>query len=479
MNEVLWFLAGVVMGGLAFWLLYRAKVQHVGERVRSETAAERATLAAQLEGRQQHAEELKQVLQQRETRIAELQTEVTVLREKQAQLLTAAEEQARQAEEKLALVDDAQQKLSDAFQALASEALKSNNQSFLELAKATLEKTYETAKGDLEKRHQAIGELLTPVRQSLDKVDTKIHELERARTGAYEALREQVRGLVELQSQLRTETSNLAQALRRPSVRGRWGEMQLRRVVEMAGMLAHCDFHEQQSADTEQGRQRPDLVVRLPGNKNIVVDAKAPLAAYLEAIEAPDHQQREARLREHAAQVRSHMVSLGRKSYWENFQPAPEFVVLFLPGEPFFSAALDYDPALIEVGVDQGVILATPTTLIALLRAVAYGWRQERLAENAREISELGQDLYKRLSDLGKHMARLGSGLDRAITAYNSAVGTLESRVLVSARRFKDLGAAPDDAEIERIEPIEHAPRGVQASELLPFRDADRDDVRS
>jgi DNA recombination protein RmuC len=246
----------------------------------------------------------------------------------------------------------------------------------------------------------------------------------------------------------------------------------------MAGMLAHCDFVEQQSTDTEEGRLRPDLVVQLPGHKNIVVDSKAPLEAYLEAIEAPDDESRAAKFKDHARQVRNHITALGRKSYFEQFDHAPEFVVLFLPGEVFFSAALENDPALIELGVSQNVIIATPTTLIALLRAVAYGWRQEVLAENAKAISELGQELYKRLSDLGEHIQRLGKGLGMAINAYNSAVGSLESRVLVSARRFKDLGASAVGAEIEEIPQIETSSRLLQAPELLGPSDAQIDDHR-
>jgi len=354
------------------------------------------------------------------------------------------------------------QETESAFKALSADALARNNQAFLELARATLAQTQEAARGDLEMRQQAIVELVAPVRSSLDKVDSQIQELEKARAGAYAALHEQVHSLVETQSQLRAETGKLVTALRTPGVRGRWGEIQLRRVVEMAGMLDHCDFVTQAAVDSEEGRLRPDLLVRLPAGKIIVVDAKTPLDGYLQAIEAPDEQTRKARLADHARQVRAHLLALGRKSYWEQFDHAPEFAVLFLPGECFFSAALESDPSLIEFGVGQNIILATPTTLIALLRAVAYGWRQEDLAKNAADIAALGKDLFKRLSDMGDHLNKVGKGLERAVEAYNAAVGSLEARVMVTARKFADLKTAPLGVEIAELEPVEKSVRAVQ-----------------
>ena len=363
------------------------------------------------------------------------------------------------AADKLALLRDAQQKLSDAFRALSADALARNNQTFLDLAKATLGQAQESARGDLEKRQQAIAELLTPVRSSLDKVDSKIQELEKSRAGAYAALNEQVRSLIQTQENLRAETGRLVTALRTPGVRGHWGEIQLRRVVEMAGMLDHCDFTSQTTVHSEDGRLRPDLLVRLPAGKTVVVDAKTPLEAYLRAMEAGDDQTRKARLADHARQVRAHMTALARKSYWEQFDQAPEFAVMFLPGESFFSAALEHDPSLIEFGVDQNIILATPTTLIALLRAVAYGWRQEKLAENAAEISALGKELFKRLSDMGDHWSKMGKSLERAVEAYNSAMGSLETRVLVSARKFSELKTAPLGVELGALEPVDKAVR--------------------
>ncbi|MBM4091193.1 MAG: DNA recombination protein RmuC [Planctomycetes bacterium] len=471
MEQMLHFITlviGLAVGCLATWLVWRGRAHHAYDRGRGDAATERTALEERLKGMQQASEELKGRLRDAEQKSDGYRDAITGLEAEKSRLEETIVQQDRQLREKLALLNEATQKLGDAFKALAAEALKSNNQSFLQLAKENLEKFQQAAQGDLDKRQQAIDELVKPVKESLDKVDTKIQELEKAREGAYQGLKEQVKSLLESQKELRSETTNLVRALRRPQVRGRWGEIQLRRVVEMAGMLSHCDFFEQQTTDTEEGRLRPDLLVRLPAGKNIVVDAKAPLDAYLDAIETPDEEVRSAKLRDHARRVREHISALGKKSYFSQFDPAPEFVVLFLPGEVFFSAALEHDPALIEMGVEQNVIIATPTTLISLLRAVAYGWRQEQIAQNAKEISELGQELYKRLADMGKHMAKLGKSLQSANEAYNKAVGTMESRVLVSARRFKELGSTSAASELEGLDPIETTPRQLQAPELAP-----------
>jgi len=411
--------------------------------------------------------EIRALREASEARLAGERAAAEARREGDRGALEARIEQEREASrEKAELLEQARERLSDAFRALSAEALQSQSRSFLELARASLERFQEGARGDLTQRQVAIADLVTPVKESLGKLEGRLRELETARVGAYSELREQVRSLGEAQGQLRLEAANLVKALRSPVVRGRWGEIQLRRVVEMAGMQDHCDFFEQAHADSEAGRLRPDLLVKLPGGKHVVVDAKAPLAAYLEAMEAPDDVSRRGHLAAHARHIRDHVAALSRKAYWDQFQPAPEFVVLFLPGESFFSAALEEDPTLIEAGIDRNVILATPTTLIALLRAVSYGWRQEALADNARAISELGRELHSRLSVLGGHMGRLGKSLSGAVEAYNKTVATLETRVLVSARRFKDLGAAGQNEEIVPLEGVEQAPRFLQAPEL-------------
>lgn len=380
--------------------------------------------------------------------------------------------QVAQLKERLLSMEAAEGKLADSFKALSLDALQSNNRTFLDLAKQVFHTLQEQSKGDLEKKELSIQNLVKPVRESLDKVDLKIAELEKTRVGAYEALKEQVKTLHASQDALVRETGNLGRALRQPTVRGRWGEVQLKRVVEMAGMLEHCDFFEQESVLSKDGKLlRPDLVVRLYGGKTIVVDAKAPLAAFLESIEAPDETTRIARLQDHARQVRAHMKALSEKAYWDQFPSAPEFVVLFLPGESFFSAALSQDPSLIEVGVESRVILATPTTLISLLRTVAYGWRQEMLEKNARKISELGRDLHKRISDFTEHFTRMGRSLGSSVEAYNRAVGSLESRVLVSTRKFEELGCATGDMVIGETAPIEQSIRQLgseNSAESIP-----------
>jgi DNA recombination protein RmuC len=370
-------------------------------------------------------------------------TLLEITREKEA-LAATIDAERKGFEEKLRLLEDAKKALSDAFSALSSNALRSNSEEFLKLAQASV----------------------TPIKEALDKFDLKIQSLEVAREGAYQGLVQQVSQLLDTGKQLRSETSNLVQALRSPVVRGQWGEIQLRRVVEMAGMLNYCDFVEQETLRTESGLLRPDLIVKLPAGKTIVVDAKAPVSHYLDAMAATDEGERKLKLQAFARLVRDRITELGRKSYWDQFEDTPELVVMFLPGDHFHSAALQADPSLLEYGVEQRVLVATPINLIGLLRAVAYGWRQESIAVNAKEISELGAELYKRIADLGGHWIELGRNLSRTVEAFNSAVGSLESRVLVSARKFRELGAASSALDIDVVEPVEKAPRSLKVLDI-------------
>jgi DNA recombination protein RmuC len=354
------------------------------------------------------------------------------------------------------------QHLTDTFRALSAEALAQNNQSFLHLAQSNLEKFQQNAQADLDKRQSAIDQLVKPVQITLEKFEGKITALEKTRSESHATLREQLSSLMGMQHQLRQETTKLSSALKATTVRGRWGEIQLRRVVELAGMLDHCDFFEQQTADG--GRKRPDMIVRLPAGRQIIIDAKVPLEAYLEASDTQDETRRTELLRKHAGQIRAHVRNLASKAYTESFDETPEFVVLFLPGEIFFSAALSQDPGLIEAGAEQGVIIATPTTLIALLRAVFYGWKQESISRDARHISEMGRELYKRISSMGTHFARIGKSLEGANKAYNEAVGSLERRVLPKAREFEHLDRGQTTLDI--LPTIEQTPRPLQAPEL-------------
>ena len=444
MEFAAYLLVGLAIGAFAAWLFNRETRRQLAEVNRSRETTlvelrEESSRRASFEALAAGIPDLQKEIEARSLTIAQQgRTILEVTNEKQA-LAATLEAERKAFDDKLKLLAEAKTALSDAFNALSANALRSNSEEFFKLAQASV----------------------APIKEALGKFDSKIQALEVAREGAYQGLLQQVNQLVDTGRQLKSETSTLAQALRSPVVGGQWGEIQLRRVVEMAGMLDYCDFAEQETLRSESGSVRPDLIVRLPAGKMIVVDAKAPVSAYLDAMSLPD-QERKPKLQAFAKLVRDRVAELGRKSYWDQFDHTPELVVMFLPGDHFYSAALQQDPSLIEFGVEQKVLIATPVNLIGLLRAVAYGWRQEAIALNAREISELGAELYKRISDLGGHWIDLGRNLSRTVEAFNSAVGSLESRVLVSARRFKELGATPSALEIEVLEPVEKSPRPVK-----------------
>lgn len=392
--------------------------------------------------------------------------------QERARLGAELEAERRAAAGKLALLQDAEAKLRDAFSALSSEALRQNNDSFLALARTSLSEFQHGARADLDGRQKAIEELVQPLKLSLTQVDAKLQQVEQTRIGSNAALTEQLRSLNVSQQTLQTETGRLVQALRSPNVRGQWGELQLRRVVEAAGMLEYCDFDLKESVTGDDGRLTPDMVVRLPGGRNVVVDAKVPSSAYLDAMEAEGDAARDAKLRDHARQVRDHVVKLGNKTYWAHFQPTPDLVIMFVPGEMLLSAAMQSDPGLLEFSLGRSVMLASPLTLMGLLRAVAFGWQQEKIAKNAQEISDLGRQLYERIRVMAIHFEDVARGLTRSVESYNKAVGSLESRVLVTARRLKDKGVtAPDD--LPDLETIDHTPRPLGAPELIGLFDDD------
>ncbi len=450
--EIVTAIVALFVGWLFTRLAASSRFSAVSERLKAEERR-----SAEIEAR------LAQTAAEAQSNEQDAQT----FRNQLTEIRSRLEAEIKAAAEKQALLERAESKLSDTFKALSADALRVSSEQFLQLAKSSLATQTEEARGEIEKRKTAIENLVKPVAESLGKFELRIGDIEKAREGAYAELKEQVRALGEGQLGLQRETASLVKALRQPTGRGQWGEMQLRRVVELAGMQEHCDFETQHSTTNDEGRKlRPDLVVRLPGGKSIVVDSKTPMDGYLDALEATDDTVREEALQRHARQVRTHIQQLSSKNYTAQFAHAPEFTVLFLPSESFFSAALQSDPGLIERGVDQGVILATPTTLIALLRAVAYGWRQEAIADNAREISLLGRTLHERLGKLAEHFAKLGRSLGNAVENYNSAVGSFETRVLTTARKFEELKASPEGVTIANLEPVDSVPRNLQSTAL-------------
>jgi len=411
-------------------------------------------------------QELRKQVEQADNDCTALQASLNQERESRVRAETQlAQTEERLSEEKKTL-EEAKNKLTDTFKALAGETLDSSNQSFLKLAKETFEKVLVEAKGELGQRQVAIEGVVKPLAEQLKQFDEHVRDLEKTRQQAYTSLDEHIKLLNQGQQQLQKETGNLVTALRRPEVRGRWGEMQLKRVVELSGMSEHCDFVEQETVNSEDGRLRPDMVINLPAGRRIVVDSKVTLDAYLSAMAAETEEKRENYLIQHTHQFLKHINQLGAKSYWNQFEGSPDFVVMFVPGESFFAAAVDRDLAMIEKAMEKRVVMATPTTLIALLRAVAFGWREEQIAKNAQEISNLGKQLYDRMRTLATHMMDMGKGLDKANKSYNKAISSMESRIMPAARRFKELGAASGE-EIQTLDTLDVTPRILSIPEVL------------
>lgn len=445
---------GALLGGLLVFLRFSRQYQQ--QAIEQAGRAERAeSLAAEL---RRQAEEGRAAGER-------MRTELTLAQQARAAADARVEETQRHAAEQQHLLDQARQHLLESFQSLSSEALAKNNHAFLNLARVSFETLQAKAEGEWSRRQQAIDGLVKPLHDSLQRYDEHVRALEQSRQAAYGGLDQHLKSLAESHQRLQQETGNLVKALRAPTVRGQWGEVTLKRVAELAGMVEHCDFTEQETVSGEDRRYRPDLVVQLPGGRQIIVDAKTVLSAYLDAHDAQDDAARAEALRRHAAQVRSRLDDLSLKAYWSQFDRAPEFVVLFLPGEQFLGAALDQDPRLMEDGFARGVVLATPATLIALLRAVAYGWRQERLTAHAEEAGKLGKDLYERMAVLTEHLNDVGQALGKSVSAYNRAVGSLETRILPAARRFKELGIA-SDKDLPILEPNEVVPRKALPVEM-------------
>ncbi|MFP5023084.1 DNA recombination protein RmuC [Pseudonocardia phyllosphaerae] len=462
-------LLGAAIAAVVTWLLVSARFRAAAaesERASANTSAtaraDAAALRAERTGLLERIEDLHEELDRATERGRRAEHEGAA-----SAAALQAERRARGEQEQSFARREAE--LKDSFAALSQDALARNNEAFVALAESRLKEATASlaakAEGEETARAKAVEQLLDPVTTALGRVEGQLRSVEKDRESAYAGLREQVRAMAESSDRLGSETKQLVNALRAPQVRGRWGEMQLQRVAEMAGMVEHCDFSTQVSASSEEGGVRPDMIVRLAGGKQVVVDAKVPFAAYLEAVEASDPDVHAKKLTAHARQLRAHVDQLAAKTYWQSFEPTPEFVVLFVPGDPFLEAALRSDPGLLEYAFGRNVVLATPTTLVALLRTVAYGWKQEALARNAAQVHQLGRELHGRLATMGTHVAKLGRSLDSAVDSYNKAVSSLETRVLVSARKLSDLQVA--DADLEAPSTVDRTPRGVAAPELV------------
>jgi len=460
------FAAGLVLaGGLLRWRLARqlAASQAAARSQLEQCRQEIVRLTEESAAARTRAEQvpaLEALLHERDGQLHDLQAKLAEASRQGARLETIIRRDRQAMREKLTFMQDWQTRMADAYKALSASALKENNQVFLDLAQSALARQLDAARNDLTQRSQSVENMLQPIREALDRYDHNTLSLERAREKAYGELRQQLQALAETQDLFHKETGKLVKALRVPHVRGRWGEITLKRVAEMAGLQAYCDFYEQPASTGDKNRLRPDMLIRLPGGRLILVDAKVPLAAYLDALETTSEETRDGHLEQHARQVATHIQQLASKSYWAHFEATPEFVVLFIPGENFFSAALARKPDLIETGIRKNVILATPTTLIALLKAVAFGWRQEQAAANAAIVCRQGKVLYERLQVMTRHMDQMGKALEGCVQYYNRMSGSLERRVLTAARQFEDLGVvAAEDQALAPSRAVEQTPR--------------------
>ncbi len=464
METLIYLISGIIIGGIAAWFMIgiRFKEKCAGQiaELHKEYSSQNAKLEAKAGSAEAVVGELRQLIQQKDADMNQIRTLLDAEKQAKVEALTKLDEARKGFEEQKALIETMKKEMTDTFNALSSAALKSSSEDFLRLASESLGRVVTDTKGRLGEHQAAMDGMIKPLYETLKRYEDQIKTMEEGRHKAYGSLEEQLRSLASTQESLQKETSNLVSALRKPQVRGRWGEMQLRRVAELSGMSMHCDFTEQQSVDTEKGRIRPDMIVHLPLDREIVVDSKVSLEAYLDTVNAATEDEKRARMEKHAQQVRTHMNKLASKDYWSQFKSSPEFVVLFIPGESFLSAAVEVDNSLIEDGIQKKVIIATPTTFIALLRAIAYGWRQEQITKNAQEISDLGRQLYERMVTLVQHFENVGKSLEKAIGSYNRAVGSMESRVLPSIRKFRELGVTGAE-EMPILEQVDQVPRNL------------------
>jgi len=461
-------IGGAAIGALIGWLWASSRTQSRMGAELAEARSEAGSAASALS-------ELRNQLTARDAELQDIRTRLAESERQRTEASTRLEEAAKGLEEQKRAIQEAQSRLADTFKALSKDALQSNNQSFLELAKESLARVLSEAKGELGKEQQAITATVKPLQETLKQYQEHVKALEATRQREYGGLQERLRALGQVEEELKRQTGSLVTALRTPQIRGRWGEMQLHRVVELAGMSEFCDYTEQVNVTTEDGRLRPDMIISLPGNREVVVDAKVPLDAYLDAVGAKSEGERASAMKRHAQQVRNHVKALAEKGYWNQFEHAPDLVVLFIPGECFFSAALEMDASILEEGFAKRVCVATPTTLFALLCAVAYGWRQEQLSQQVEQISRLGKELHDRMGILADHLQRMGRNLASTVTAYNEAVASMETRLLPSARRFGELGISTK-RNVPTLEPVDRSPRPAPQLESGMQNDETEDD---